>query len=98
MENLTGLINNISKNILPFIMVFSRLSAIFLVVPFFKSNRIPTVIKISSALALAIVIFPVVGIEINIMKLNLFENTKFYYGAVEKVLCVHRDTLCVPLW
>jgi flagellar biosynthesis protein FliR len=81
MENLFYILNSASSNIMPFFMVFTRIAAIFLVIPFFHSARIPNLMKLMISLTFTIIVFPIVKTEIDIMALTYFEI--FYKIAAE---------------
>ncbi len=73
MTDIFGLLNLVSNNILPFFMVFTRIAAIFLIIPFLHSARIPNNVKILISLTFTILIFPIVKTDLNIAELNYFE-------------------------
>jgi flagellar biosynthesis protein FliR len=77
MGSIFALLNSITEYILPFFMIFTRLSAVFLIIPFFSSVRIPNIAKLIFALSFTILIFPLVSIPLEIMELNYFEIFSF---------------------
>jgi len=83
MNSLFNLVNLISDNILPFGMVVTRLSIIIFSIPPFNSRTIPNNVKVLLSLSFALLIFPMVGIKLDIMNLNYFEI--FSYLASEVI-------------
>ncbi len=77
MGTIFELLNSITEYILPFFMVFTRLSAVFLIIPFFSSGRIPNTAKLIFSLSFTILIFPLVAIRLDLMELNYFEIFSF---------------------
>ncbi len=77
-------LNLVSLNILPFLMVVTRLGVIFFMLPPFQGNGIPRTVKVLITLAMAIIVFPIVvinAIKLDIKQFNFFEI--FYYIAIE---------------
>jgi len=66
-------LNLVSANILPFIMVVTRLGTIIFTIPPFRNNNIAPSVKAMFTLAFSMLIFPVVGIELDLMDLNYLE-------------------------
>lgn len=66
-------LNLVSLNMLPFLMVVTRLGTILFIIPPFRSNNIPNLIKVLITLAITIIIFPLVSIDIDIIQLSYFE-------------------------
>lgn len=77
MGNTFSFLNLISYNILPFGMVVTRVATIFFSIPVFNARRIPNSIKLFFSLSFTLLIFPIVGISLDIMKLNYFEIFSF---------------------
>ncbi|MBN2072694.1 MAG: flagellar biosynthetic protein FliR [Actinobacteria bacterium] len=77
MTNTFNFLNLVSNNILPFGMVVTRIFAIFFSIPVFNTRRIPNSIKIFFSLSFAVLIFPMLSININIMDLDYFEIFRF---------------------
>lgn len=77
MGNTFNFLNLVSNNILPFGMVVTRVSAIFFSIPVFNTRRIPESVKLFFSLSFTVLIFPMLGISLNIMDLNYFEIFKF---------------------
>lgn len=77
-------LNLVSVNVLPFIMVITRIGSIFFTIPPFRNNGLPHSVKLLFSLAVTLLVFPLVGIELNIMELSYFEI--FYYLFSEFLL------------
>jgi len=80
-------LNLVSLNMLPFLMVVTRLGTVFFMIPPFKNRGIPNFLKVLITLALAIIIFPIVSIELDIRTINYFQvfyllATEFFIGLV----------------
>lgn len=83
MNSIFNLINLISDNILPFGMVVTRLAIIIFSIPPFNSRTIPNNVKVLLSLSMALIIFPSVGVSLDIMSLDYFEI--FSYIASELI-------------
>ena len=86
MGNLFFILNSVSSNILPFFMVFTRIAAIFIIIPFLNSARIPNSVKLLISLTFTIIVFPTLKARIDIMALSYFEI--FYKIAAELLVGV----------
>lgn len=74
-------LNLVSVNILPFLMVVTRLGTIFFTIPPFRNQSVPNIVKALITLAVTIMIFPLVSVEINIWQVSYFQI--FYYLGIE---------------
>lgn len=63
----------VSKNILPFLMVVTRIGIVFFTIPPFRNRSLAPFLKVLISLALAIIIFPVISVEIDIRAMTYFE-------------------------
>ncbi len=66
---------------MPFFMVFTRVAAVFIIIPFLNTARIPNAVKLLISLTFTIVVFPTLKAQIDINTLNYFEI--FYKIAAE---------------
>lgn len=87
MKNSFDLLNYISSNILPFILVLTRIGVIFFTIPPFMRNNIPNQIKALFTLAFAFIIFPIVMVEMDLNSMSYFDvfariASEFIFGLV----------------
>jgi len=87
MQNTFDLINKITDNILPFILVLTRIGAVFFTIPPFMNNNIPGQVKALFTLAFALAIFPLSAIEMDLNALSYFDvfskiASEFIFGLI----------------
>ena len=74
-------LNLVSSNILPFLMVVTRLGTIFFTIPPFRNHNIPNIVKVLVTLAITVIVFPIIAIKIDIRQISYFQ--VFYFLAIE---------------
>ncbi len=80
-------LNAVSANILPFIMVVTRIGAIMFTIPPLRENNLPQSVKLLFTVSVSFLVFPLVAIQLDIAALNYFEiftylATEFLMGLV----------------